>query len=760
MSSENKYFAKESEYAIKSIEKINYNDLSEEKIQEIITETNKSRKKFFDELNEKTDENGSAETTDSKTNYKKSTSITKRFKEMLLISGIAKTEGSAKSILSEMKNGKKPFEEDKARIYCFAAGLNTMETNDTLRKVFGFYGLYMRDYKDIIYSFFFRNNSEELCIDKFKEATEIINEYKEKYESEKNKDAEHNTERKSTAYFEERVKRADTIEDLKKLLDIVVKNSGAKHRTATTEYCSLVNGVIVIAFREISKIYYNNKASKAFSEFTLDYAKFPYQNQEFVNAPIELYWESLRRLTDYLMPFNTFLYNKVNNIEAYNYLLYYWRNNYNYSIEYFEKERKTSSESIKTPVKNSDKFVKIAEWISKEYNKDYDTVVNELRNTFIKNVFSIHFAINKYDYMYFINKWKSKDRALKSFAKVLQHSDATNQLTVNTEAKKNNEAHWFPKEGYNIFDITVKNCDECKHYELCDQCIHDVSCKECKSCEKCHRNICPTKKRKVCEECIHYDYCSPLNLNNYEGARKESEKKICENNKEVVKIGRCNQCKYHRIEKCKDCDICIGFNGKVYTENVFSFEAASKILSLDYLDITNTNGGIEYKNLCDNYLTFKPTINSSYDLIRLLLSIFYKSTCKEGLIDNNEMDMPNYLINNKSFIKRIKVYINALKNESIDIKDYAKSRAVLVFMKLIKEIILPPVDEDGKMSFKMVEYNYIIGSINGLLEECNMAWLDPYNPFDLFVILALKTKNPIYVLYSSLVLFDEEEQEN
>lgn len=162
--------------------------------------------------------------------------VIKNFKEIMKIGG--KTEATAATIVSKLSKGTRPFTREYAIMFCYAAGYKTEDANNQLRKIFLVDGSHLRNYEDLIDSFYLRENTLETCIEKFAAARKMKVDFKPLYDKVEVKASVESSAadnfREYTAFFEEKSEAINSAEQLVNFLysDDSLQKAGVINRTS------------------------------------------------------------------------------------------------------------------------------------------------------------------------------------------------------------------------------------------------------------------------------------------------------------------------------------------------------------------------------------------------------------------------------------------------------------------------------------------------------------------------------------------------
>lgn len=204
--------------------------------------------------------------------------VIQNFKKIMMIGG--KNESTVAATVSRLSNGKRPFTREYAIMFCYAAGYSTEQADNCLKKIFLVDGFHLRNYEDLIDSFYLRENTLENCIDNFTAANEMKADYIEMYnEAEVDASVESSAAEnigEYTEFFEEQSKTINSAEQLEDLLrsDESLQKAGIINRTAKAylydvliELCTkIIDRIDIVQSNGELEQLYNEVDSKKLSE--------------------------------------------------------------------------------------------------------------------------------------------------------------------------------------------------------------------------------------------------------------------------------------------------------------------------------------------------------------------------------------------------------------------------------------------------------------------------------------------------------------
>lgn len=162
--------------------------------------------------------------------------IIDNFKNIMKIGG--KTDATATTMISKLSKDTRPFTREYAVMFCYAAGYKTEKADSQLQKIFLVDGFHLRNYEDLIYSFFLQNNSLENCVENYTKAYEMKERFKEMYKCAELKVPVENLANENpgqyTEFFEKECAKLETVEQLEIFLssEDTLNKAGNINRTA------------------------------------------------------------------------------------------------------------------------------------------------------------------------------------------------------------------------------------------------------------------------------------------------------------------------------------------------------------------------------------------------------------------------------------------------------------------------------------------------------------------------------------------------
>lgn len=323
--------------------------------------------------------------------------IIQNFKNIMKIGG--KTETTATTMVSRLSKGTRPFTREYAVMFCYAAGYKTEEADNQLRKIFLVDGFHLRDYEDLIDSFYLRENSLESCIENFAAAKEMKAKFKAVYDkAEVSASVESSAAdnfREYTEFFEEQSETIKNAEQLEKFLhsDDTLQKAGTINRTAKAylydvliELCTkVIDRIDIVQSNDELEQLYSELDSKKLSESIIKLVQdiFDPYSYYFLRA-IDIctrpeYYERYKSNVDHrLLPKKVLdkecEYKLHQNARE---LLCVWNSNYNDIAISFENALQNKE------------FDNLIKYIAKENDCSRSTVIEQIKCTYFHSMFNL-----------------------------------------------------------------------------------------------------------------------------------------------------------------------------------------------------------------------------------------------------------------------------------------------------------------------------------------------------------------------------------
>lgn len=196
--------------------------------------------------------------------------IIDNFKDIMKIGG--KTESTAATMVSRLSKGTRPFTREYAIMFCYASGYKTEEADNQLRKIFLVDGFHLRNYEDLIDSFYLRENTLESCIKNFAAANEMKAKFKTKYDmAEVSASVESSAAdnfREYTEFFEKQSETINSAEQLENFLssDESLQRAGTINRTAKSYLYDLLIELCARIIDNINIVQSNDELEPLYAE--------------------------------------------------------------------------------------------------------------------------------------------------------------------------------------------------------------------------------------------------------------------------------------------------------------------------------------------------------------------------------------------------------------------------------------------------------------------------------------------------------------
>lgn len=324
-------------------------------------------------------------------------SVIQNFKKIMMSSG--KTEATASTMISRLSNGKRPFTREYAVMFCYAAGYKTEEADNQLRKIFLVDGFHLRNYEDMIDSFYLRENTLDSCINNFVVANEMKAKFKTKYDNaEVSASVESSAAdnfREYTEFFEVQSENINSAEELDNFLrsDYSLQRAGNINRTAKAylydvliELCTkVIDRIDIVQSNDELEQLYSELDGKKLSESIIKLVQdiFDPYSYYFLR-PIDIctrpeYHERYKSNVDHrLLPKKVLdkecEYKLHQNARE---LLCVWNSNYNDIAISFENALQNKE------------FDNLIKYIAKENNCSRSTVIEQIKCTYFHSMFNL-----------------------------------------------------------------------------------------------------------------------------------------------------------------------------------------------------------------------------------------------------------------------------------------------------------------------------------------------------------------------------------
>lgn len=353
--------------------------------------------------------------------------VIQNFKKIMVIGG--KGEASVAATVSRLSNGKRPFTREYAIMFCYAAGYNAEQADNCLKKIFLVDGFHLRNYEDLIDSFYLRENTLENCIENFSTAMKMKKKFSTDYcRAEVSAPVEISMAgdaKKYTEFFEEQSKTINSAEELEYFLssrDSLLK-AGIINRTAKAymydvliEICSrIISRINIVQSNDELNRIYDEPDSRMLSESiirltqdvfdpyshyflrTIDICTRPEYYERYKSGryhsslPKKVLGEEVR-------------YNLHQNAKE---MLLIWNSNYN-----------DIDNSFETALKNK-KFDKLIKHLVKVNSTSQSVTIKQIKNSYFHSMFNL---------MIYDSKWGLTDHL------GLPHDRTECKMTVNEDA--------------------------------------------------------------------------------------------------------------------------------------------------------------------------------------------------------------------------------------------------------------------------------------------------------------------------------------
>lgn len=325
-------------------------------------------------------------------------SVIQNFKKIMMSGG--KTEATAATIISRLSNGKRPFTREYAVMFCYAAGYKTEEADNQLRKIFLVDGFHLRNYEDLIDSFYLRENTLESCIENFTAAKEMKAKFKAMYDKAEVRASVESSAadnfREYTEFFEVQSEKINSAEELDNFLhsDYSLQRAGNINRTAKAylydvliELCAkIIDNIDIVQSNDELEQLYAEEDGKKLSENIVrllqnifdPYSYYDLRKIDICSRPV--YYEkyssnnSCGSLTKDQIKKKQIYVEAIKKAEV---MLKIWNSNYN-----------DISISFDNAVQNGH-FSKLIDHLKKENKSSLETVSNHLRTAYFHSMFNL-----------------------------------------------------------------------------------------------------------------------------------------------------------------------------------------------------------------------------------------------------------------------------------------------------------------------------------------------------------------------------------
>ncbi|HBM98160.1 MAG TPA: hypothetical protein DD413_01910 [Ruminococcus sp.] len=324
--------------------------------------------------------------------------VINNFKEIMKIGG--KTEATAATVVSKLSKGTRAFTREYAIMFCYAAGNKTEEADNQLRKIFLVDGFHLRNYEDLIDSFYLRENTIETCVEKFAAAYKMKTDFKPLYDKAEVKASVESSAadnfREYTAFFEERSETINNAEQLANFLrsDDSLQKAGVINRTSKSylydvliELCAkIIDNVNIPQSNDELEQLYNELDSKRLYESIIKllqniFDPYSYYDlRKIDNCTRPEYYErysgnnSRNSLTQTQLK-QMQIFNEVN--KKAEIMLRIWNSNYNDISVSFEKSLE------------NEKFDSLIEYLVNANGSSKPTVIGQIKSVYFHSMFNL-----------------------------------------------------------------------------------------------------------------------------------------------------------------------------------------------------------------------------------------------------------------------------------------------------------------------------------------------------------------------------------
>lgn len=322
------YYGDSTRRDLEEAAKVNLDTLDKSKLSQLIIETYKEKDRLLNSLDAAGEKRFMQILTIYSDSMLNKNSRSKGQKPEEYNDGISKAAQVTKANYFNKDNKKRrAFTRCHAICFCFAAGMNDTQANIAIRKLFGHNAFHNRDYCDLIFSFFLRNNSTENCVENFRSAIKMIERFMPTYESlecDYRLDTKEGHYNDLTNHFCKCMEKFTTAEELADFLEDedTKYEAGKRNRMLLTVfYFNAVKISCEIITAVTKECIYDKDAIKNIYK-------------EKRNDPELLFSEILSLLKSTLDPYYRYL--KKEALLQCGTAYRSWRNMYNYACEYFD----------------------------------------------------------------------------------------------------------------------------------------------------------------------------------------------------------------------------------------------------------------------------------------------------------------------------------------------------------------------------------------------------------------------------------------